>query len=81
MELSILTQLTVSNELLITQLSFSLFILSESLYSFLSKIHFISTSSFFLKLNKCLFLFIFPLKIFICPQLIQYSAAVHVHIY
>ena len=50
MELSILIQLTVSNELLVTQLTVGLFLL---------RMHFISTLLTFLKLNECLFTYIF----------------------
>ena len=57
MELSILTQLTVSNELLITQTPFVSFI--DNIYSFLSMMHLISIRLIFLKLDKyCLYLYL-----------------------
>ena len=59
MELSIFIQLTVSNELLLTQIPFSLFLLSENIHSFLLRMLFISIHLIFLKFNECVFTFIF----------------------
>ena len=52
MELSILAQLTVSNELLLPQTLSRLFLLNENLHSFLLRMYF-STCLIFLILNKC----------------------------
>ena len=62
MELSIMNQLKLSNELLLTEIPFCLFLLSENLHYFLSRMHFISTRLIFKKMNDCLFTYIFALK-------------------
>ena len=57
--MSILTQLTVSNELFLIQITFCLFLFYENLYSFLSRMNFISIVLIFLQVNDhCLYFYL-----------------------
>ena len=69
MEMSILTQLTVNYELLLTQIPFGLFLLVKMYILLVQEC--MSICLIFLKLNKDLFTFIFVSKIFICLLMIS----------
>ena len=77
MDLSMLTQLRVSNEFSLTQILFSLYLLKENLHFFLSRMHFISTCLVFLKQNERWFPFIKNFHLF--PAIYNIGSSSHTY--